>query len=724
MRPLNWMILLLAAALLSPISLVAEEAGEEDEKTRITIEDEVLVESDAPYFPERITGATKGSTPLRLLPQSATSLSGELLAEQNARDLSDALSYAAGINVQKQFGVHDFFLVRGFDSLSSALVLTDGAFEPEASFYRTYNVDRIEVLRGSTGFLYGGNAIGALVNLVRKRPVTESFARFGLDFGSDSNIYSQVDVNHSAADGRLGLRLNAQWQDTDGYRDGKESEIFAVNPVVSWAVGERTAMSFSAEYLTIDLVPDSGIPILSQVDLSDFSISQVIPDVPFERSYDTPFDSNEQDVVRLSFEVESLLSSNLTLRNKTYVRTLDWQSRGGLIAGAATDPFTGTAPVFRLRNTLDDDQTVLGNQLDLTIKAQTGSVSHDLVVGLELQQLEDEFQIGTGLLPTIDVFDPVETAVDQDFLFLIQGADAETTVIAPYFLDRIALSDTWQLSLGARYDEIDVEGTQGQISFDPSLPSPGLSLPFEASESQLSPFAGLLWAPTETWSFYANYAEAFSPQSTRVLAAVVEPEEGEQMELGAKASLWDGKVQAALAFYDLEKTNVAIVNPDGFTAQLGDQESRGWELELQGSPREGFHWLFNYSHTDAELTRFLELVTFPDGSFQFVDRAGNVPAFVPETMANVWLSQRWENGLRLGGGARFVGEHFVDEDNVFELDSYVIVDATIAYQFPRFEAHLWLNNLTDEEYFQRGFGNGSVIPADGFNLAAGLRFKL
>ncbi|NJL29206.1 MAG: TonB-dependent siderophore receptor [Thermoanaerobaculia bacterium] len=711
------------AALL--LALLAGPLAADEGDAKITIEEEVTVEGEAPYLPEQISTATKTSTPLRLLPQSATSVSAALFTEQDARVLSDALAYTPGVNVESQFGIHDFFLIRGFDSLSSSLILTDGALEPEATFYRTYNLERIELLRGTGGFIYGGNATSGLVNLVRKRPVSGTFTRLGLSGGSDSNLYATLDANHGARDGRWATRVNAQWQQGDGYREGKDFDTFAVNPAVSWSVGEHTAMSFNVEYLENNLTPDSGLPILSSFSPIDFSLSTSIPDVPRERSYDSPFDFSDQEMLRLRFDLETKIGSGVTLRSKTYLTDLDWNSRGTLSLGAFQLPFSPFASVIRLRNTLDDQQSVLGSQLDFVLKATTGSVEHEITAGIELQRLDDEFTIGTGFLPEIDLFAPVETAVDQDFLFLTQGADVTTDVIAPYVLDTLKLNDRWRLSLGARLDSIDISGDAVTVSQTDFAGPITILTPIDSSDSQVSPFAGLVFAPSERLSLYANVSRSFSPQSTRTLAAVVDPEKGEQVEVGVKSSLFDGKLSAALALYDLDKTDVAIVNSDGFTAQLGDQRSRGFELELQGRPRLGLHWLFNYAYTDAELTRFVELVDV-GGGFPSVptDRKGNTPAFVPEHQANLWVSQRFEGGLRVGGGLRWVGERFVDEDNALELDGYLLLDANLAYSFGRWEANLWLKNLTDQEYELRGFGSGSVIPADGFNLAAGLKLNL
>ena len=661
----------------------------------VTIRDEVLVEDRAPYLPETVSTATKTSTPLHLLPASVSSLSHALLSDKNALVLGDALTNVAGVNAQSNSGVHDLFFMRGFDSLSSSLVLTDGAPDPEATFYQLYNVERVEVVRGPAGFLYGGNTLAGTVNLVRKRPFGGFEGRVGTLFGSHSTAQTTLDLNYGKDDGRFGFRLNGLWRASDGYRDDKDSNVFAINPVISFVPSDRTAITFSADFLSSDFEPDSGIPLLFNE----------IPDVPRDRAYETPFDFSDQDQIRLRLDVTTLVSSRLTIRNKTYFSELDWDSRGTILTGAFPTA-TGSIDVFRARNVLDDLQTFAGHQFDAIITVDRGAVTHKLVAGLEVARLADELRLDIGFLPNIDLFNPVEFAPETDFIlpgFSTIG-DAKTTIVAPYVMDEIQV-DRWRFFLGARFDSIDFD--------DDAV---GLS----KSDSQLSPFVGALYAPNDTVSVYVNYGEAFSPPSTLVAGQDREPEEANQIELGIKTQSAGGKLRTSLAFYHLEKDRIAIIDATGVTAQLGDQESEGVELEISSSVRSGLHWTFSYAYTDAELTRFTEFDPF----FRvIVDHSGNSPIYSPEHLANFWVSQRFENGFGLSGGARYVSDQFIDEDNAFEIDDYVTLDALLSYETRAWGARVHLRNLTDEEYEGRGFGSVSVLPADGFNVMAGVHFN-
>ncbi len=671
----------------------AESAAVDDDSRdpQLTVREELLVEDTAPYLPETLSTATKTRVSLHRLPASVSSLSHSLLRDRNALVLGDALTNVAGVNAQSNSGVHDLFFMRGFDSLSSSLVLTDGAPDPEATFYQLYNVERVEVVRGPAGFLYGGNTLAGTVNLVRKRPYGGYEGRLGVLAGSHSTTQTTLDLNYGRDDGSLGFRLNGMWQNSDGYRDDKASKVFAINPVISFVPNDRTAITISADFLSSDFEPDAGIPLFFNQ----------IPDVPREASYQTPFDFSDQNQTRLRLDVVTRVSSKLTLRNKTYFSELDWQSKGTLITGA----FPGFAgvDVFRLRNVLDDRQQFLGNQFDAVITLEAGAVTHRIVAGVEIARLADELQLDVGLLPNIDLFNPVETAPETDFIIPAFGstADARTVIVAPYVMDEISFSDRWNLYVGARFDSLDFQDD---------------AVGLDKSDDQLSPFVGVLYAPTDSLSLYANYGEAFSPPSTLVAGQDRVPEEARQVEFGIKHRTAGGKLRTTLAFYDLEKEKIAILDFTGVTAQIGDQQSQGVELEVASSFREGLNWTFSYAYTDAELTRFTEFDPF----FGVIaDRSGNQPAYTPEHLANFWISQRFANGFGLSGGARYVGEQFIDEDNAFEIGDYVTLDALLSYERQRWGARVHLRNLTDEEYEGRGFGNASVLPADGFNVMAG-----
>jgi TonB-dependent siderophore receptor len=650
----------------------------------------VEVQGDMPAVSGPALGVAKMALDLEDTPTSVSVVPGTVIDSQRDIVLGDALKNVSGVNVGTGNGVHDFFVMRGFDSLSSGLVLTDGAPEPEATFYPLYNVSQVEVMKGPTAILYGGNPLAGAVHLVRKQPQPRRFADVSLSYGRFDTFEGMLDANASSADGKLALRLNGLATDTSAYRDDKDGSLRAVNPALAWRPDADTRVGLNFEYVQSRFAPDSGVPV----------VDGAIADVPRTRSYQSPFDTSDQDVYRVRLDVERRLSERVVFRDKAYYTDLKWQSDGSLILGAFPIPGNATV-VARTLPMLDDRQKWLGNQAEVTVDFATGRARHTLLAGLEVSRLADEFTLDVALLPVIDMFNPVETA--QQPLFTIPGqsqaGDARSLVIAPYLMDRIDLG-RFQVLAGARLDSLDYEERL---------------VPTSRDATKVSPLLGLVFEPTRGLSLYASGGSAFGPPSSLVVGERA-PEESFQLEAGVKKKFLGGKAFATAAFYHLEKDNIAIPDQTGVTRQTGDQRASGFEAELQVEAQPGLFATASYAFTDAELTRFSETV-FLGGQPPFFlvrDLSGNRPAFAPRHLFNAWLVKSLPAGFQVGAGARYVGEQFISEDNSFATSDYFLLDAMAAYRRGRFKGSLHFKNITDAEYQTRGFGSSSVIPASPF----------
>lgn len=691
-----------------------QEPQQPQEPPAATYEDVLFVEGALPEVPDSNTIATKLPLTLRETPASVGVVARPLLDEQGSVVLGDALRNVSGLNVQTQNGVADYFLVRGFDSVANGLVLTDGAAEPEISFYQLYNVERVEVLKGPGGFLYGANPIAATINMVRKQPAAGRFLDVGLSGGSFGTTSGTLDLN-TGGEGPFAFRLNGLWQESDGYRDDKPSEVRGVNPAFSWRTGAKGVLNVNFEFLDTSFSPDAGIPLVPVLGFQPGSpfpaptlLGYEIADVSRRQSYQSPFDRSEQETRRAQVDYETEVSDRLSIRNKTFYRKLDWLSDGTILNGVLPSFDNFSSLVLRTLVLLDDTQEFFGDQLEAVYNAQTGGIDHSLLAGVEIGRYDDDFTLDFALLPAVALDNPIETVQGLQ-RFPNQAADASSQVLAPYVIDRIGLSDRFQVILGARWDSIDYEDKVSKTSRD---------------FSKVSPILGLVYSPSSSLSFYANAGEAFAPPSSRVVGER-RPEESQQIEVGTKGEFWGGRLQSTFAVYELERENVAIPDLTGFIQQTGTQRSRGVELELAAEPVRGLRTLFSYAYTDSELTRFSEFVILGPGpaDFLIVDRSGNQSAFAPEHIANLWVSKRFGD-FGIGAGGRYLSEQFIAEDNAFELDSTFEVNAALSYDWADWRLNLHLKNLTDEEIFTRGFGNTSVLPAPGFSIYGGFEYRL
>ena len=675
-----------------------------------TYEDVLFVEA-LPEVPTSNTLTTKLPLPLLQTPASVGVVAEPAIEQQAGHVLGDVLANVSGLHPQTQNGVADLFLVRGFDSVSSGLVLTDGAVEPEISFYQLYNVERVEVLKGPGGFLYGPTPTAGTVNLVRKQPADGRFLTLDLDAGSFGTYGAELDVNGGSAD--LGFRVNGLYRQSDGFRDGAESDVTAVNPAFTWFPGGRDGRSrvnVNVELVDSTYTPDAGLPVVSGFFTA--SGQPELADVPRERSYGSPFDFSDQQLGRVQVDFEHTFSDRFTLRDKVYYRDLDWRSDGTILAGLFP-AFPGELVVARVLTSLDDRQRLTGNQLEGVLTfGGGGGIEHRLLAGFEAGIFTDEFTIDTFLLPVLSLQNPVETAQEPLFPLPGQGlaADAETRILAPYLIDQIRFSERFQVTIGGRYDVLDYEDPVSRT---------------ERDDSKLSPLLGLVWSPSANVSLYASGTQAFAPPSSRTTGER-EPEESAQVEVGVKGKLLGGRLETAVALYQLERENVAIPDDNGITQQTGSQRSRGLELDLAARLAPRTRAQLSYAYTDAELTRFSELVQVavqPVPVFLTFDRSGNDPAFAPEHLARLWVSQELGSGFTVAGGARYVGEQFIAEDNAFALDDALTLDAAVSWDRGPQRFSLNFKNITDEEYETRGFGGSSVIPAEGFAVIGSVGFR-
>ena len=703
MRDIRAALLLVLAAAAPLAAQTPAPSPSPDPNQPPRIRETVDVEAELPAVPPSSTAATRLPVPVEDLPVSVSILSRRLLRDQAAFVLADALKNASGVNAGVAFGVFDAFTIRGFDSLSSGLVLTDGAPEPEATFYPMYNVRQIEVLKGPAAFLYGPNPLAGAVQIVRKQPSTTRFAEASLTYGRFGTFEGALDGNAASADGKLAFRVNGVWQGTDGHRDVGEGSIGAVNPSLLWRPNDATRVTASFEYVRSEWPPDSGLPFVGE------SGSELAP-VPRETSYQSALDSSDQDVTRVRLDFERRLNPSWTLRNRTYFTELKWDSDGTLLAGAFPFP-DGRTYAFRNLIALDDRQRLFGDQLELAASFRTGRLGHELLIGAEATRYTDVFTQDVGLLSPLDLLNPVEPPPGTVPVIPLPdfglAADAKSLVLAPYVVDRISVGTRVHLFAGARFDVLDYEDAASGT---------------ERDDTQLSPVLGAVFSPTEGLALHVSGGTAFAPPSTQVRGPR-EPETSRQIEAGFKLKFLSNRAFLGGTAYTLERNDIAIPDATGVLRQAGDQRSRGFELDLSAEAAKGLIGYASYAYTDAELTSFAELLLTQVGPI-FLDRTGNTPPFAPRHMLNVWVSKEFANGLGLGAGVRALSEQFVSEDNRFSIPGYAVLDAAAFYRTGRLRFGVNLKNVTNKEYATRGFGGVSAIPGRPFEVLGRVDVRL
>jgi iron complex outermembrane receptor protein len=252
---------------------------------------------------------------------------------------------------------------------------------------------------------------------------------------------------------------------------------------------------------------------------------------------------------------------------------------------------------------------------------------------------------------------------------------------------------------GLRYDAISLQRD--------TLANPTTATPtsFSTFQQEYHPFTGRLgavWLAHPQFNLYASASRAAEPVSQLVslnpTQADFSLQKGRQFEIGAKGSWWEGRVDATVALFDLQKQDILTSTLDADTGlrrsqQIGAQESRGAEVAFAVSPPGRWRVELNGAFTDASFANFNENL-----GAGVISRSGNRPTNVPRWIANVFVAKRFSNGFALSGGPRYVSDRFANTHNSVVSEGYVTVDAAATFTKGKWHFTLRGRNLLNEEY--------------------------
>ena len=632
---------------------------------------------DSDYVVTEATSATRTDTPILDTPQSVQVIPQQVLEDQQVIRLDEALRNVSGVTFGgSNLGRSLEFSIRGFDAapiIRNGFRQFGGDVVPE-----TANLERIEVLKGPASVLFGEIEPGGLINLVTKKPTAEPFYQVEAQFGNRNFISPSIDFSAPLTeDGKVRYRLNALYRSSDDIQDVDENiERFFISPVVTWEIGKNTDLTFELEYLNEDRPPSFGVP----------AIGDEIADIPFDQITNEPDDFGEEEFLSVGYDLEHRFNENWKLRN-----AFRFTEQTALIDVAfpfEIDEETGTA--FRFFASQPQDGESYSLQTSTEGEFATGKINHELLFGLDLNLAEDNFNKQTRLdLETpleLDLFNPIYGQTprpDFDTLPFIEDRAIETRRLGIFAQDRIAFGEKFFLLGGLRYDTVE------QILTDNLEQT-------EVSETYNSvvPRVGIVYKPTKSVSLYASYSQSFTPndEDTTSDGQFLEPEEGEGFEFGVKSEFLKGKLFTTLAYFNIDKQNVATENPDdGFSSvTTGEQSSQGIELDVVGEILSGWNIIASYAYIDAEVTE------------DEVIEVGNRLFNAPENSASLWTTYQLQQGnlqgLGFGMGFNFVGEREGDLENSYQLDSYFITNAAVFYERDKWRAGLNFKNLFDVDY--------------------------
>lgn len=637
--------------------------------------------------------ATKTSMPILETTQSVSVVTRQQMDDQGSQTVAQAMRYTPGVLTNPYGATHryDYVAMRGFNDGSVDNIYVDGLKSMgDNGTYSTMQVDpyfleRIDILKGPSSVLYGRSSPGGLVALTTKKPLFDPYHQIQTTVGTQGQRGMGFDFSGPLDDDkRIAYRITGLADASDTQFDHNKEERYAIAPAVSIDFSEDTSLTLQA-YLQHD--PNGGYHGGNPADGMLHPRNGLrLSDHFFEGEPD--IDDYERTQQSFSYQFEHRFNDVFTARQNFRYQDSDVSMDQVYSAGWAD----ATSNILNRAYTGGDERLhsfIVDNMLQAEFF--TGAAKHTVLLGADYQRRKADVTWRYGTVDPLDAGNPhygngnLQVLGENNYLRRLQ----QTGV---YLQDLVEL-DQWRFSLGLRQDWVKVSeenrDTDTKVNDD---------------RSKFTTRAGVLYLFENGVAPYVSYSESFNPntvsdQNGRPLA----PTEGTQWETGIKYQPPGTDNLFTASVFRIEQENLASKQPnEEFYRAVGEVRSQGLELEAHVQVTDSLKLIGGYTYTDIEYTKSMPSLVTPG-----LDNKGRSPTQAPEQMYSLWADYNFLqgplDGLRLGGGVRYVGYSWVDAENSMKVPSYTLFDASVGYDLGKvglkgMDVRLNANNLTNESY--------------------------
>jgi len=686
-------------ALMAPSRAVAQDGG-------ATVLPEIVVQGGGQGASSEGTGGvgpvkgvvarttrtgTKSAAAIEDIPQSVSVIGRQEMDDQGAQTVDEALRYTAGVFAQP-FGPDsdtNWMFIRGFQATATGVYM-DGlqlfSYGFGGFYVDPFGLERIEVLRGAASVLYGGSNPGGLINYVSKRP---NFARTRyVESGVNDAGYAYLgfDIGDAAND-TVAYRMTGRVAGGNTYSDFQDGWRGFISPSITWKPDDQTSLTILANYTYIDESHNGG----SFLPFEGTVVDRIVNGVNYgrirrEANFTEPdIDAYDREQGSLGYEFEHIFDNEWTVRSLARFTAAN-------IDEASVYPNGWDSATELARINFGHETTATTFLIDNQIegKVETGPIEHTLLAGIDykfynIDQVQSSALFGTT--PSIDAFNPIYGAPLTDRVSYL-NQDLTQQQLGIYVQDQLRFGEGWLVTLNGRYDIGWLEAHNR-----PTFYAPTLDETLRSEDGKFSGRAGLAYQFDNGVTPYVSISTFFNPIiGTDADGLLFAPEEGTQYEAGIKyiPTTFDGLF--TLAVFDLTRENVPS-NVTLFTQlQTGEIRSRGFEFEGKVNITEDFKVTAAFTAYDLKIVED-----------ENPDLIGNTPFIVPEVLGSIWADYTfrgdgWYDGVSVGGGLRYLGSSWVDNENTLKVPAQTLVDVKLGYDQPNWGVDLNVTNLFDETY--------------------------
>ena len=699
-------------------------------------------------------GVAKSGIDNKDLPQSVQIINSQVITDQQANTLADALKNANGIALgADRGGVNENFFARGY-SLGSNNIFKNGSRSNNGGRMEASTLESVEILKGSAALLYGGVSGGAVVNLVTKRPKFENGGEVSFRFGSWDTYKPTVDV-YGPLSNKVAFRFVGTGQSGNSFRDVVKNERVYINPSVLYQISDRTKLSFNFDYLKSDYTPDFGIGSV-EGKVNDAVGRNTFLNV--NGVFNNTNSTNGQFAFDHNFTDDWKISVIAGLQN--YNR--DYYGSDRLQASAQ-----GIAPRALSRSA--SEEFTKNQQINLTGNLFTGNVKHQILLGGDADQSSTKaYAYNIFADPTnpnkpstaydqINVFDPVANRFDIPQFAKNTWTKTDVLRYGAFVQDLISLTAQFKVLAGVRYtyqktpysDKFTYStGVTEEVKNIINGKEAGPKI-----DKAWSPKFALIYQPITSSSIYVSYTNnliantGYDANYQPLMPSLVD-----HFEAGIKNDFFKGRFSANLTAYRINNNNftqMALLTAEGSAngdANMkefsGKTSSDGIELDLNGNILPGLNMIAGYAYNFMRYTETLDIIKYKDGTGKDVETSGSqIDTRLVGTTAhtgNATLFYTLQNGsfkgLKIGASAFYTGKRNAGWNNskinvrdgvnrLIPVDPFTTFDFSLGYTIKKLSLLAKVANLTDElSYYIHENYSVNPIPPRNFTTTIAYKF--
>ncbi|EHK4784636.1 TonB-dependent receptor [Vibrio parahaemolyticus] len=655
----------IGSSLVVPSAVASEETNSTPSATETIQVYGHQYEGYAEHMPQ---SGTKTDVEWLDVPQAVSVVTKTEMQDRGAVRLVDALDGVAGVNNTLGEGSRDQFMIRGFDSLNDMYrdgMRDDGTLQ---SYRSLANVERVEIVKGSAGALYGRGSAGGIINLVTKRANGENFTHVKGSVGSNSQYVGQVDSSMAFSD-KVNGRINLEYRQADSYVDHVDSNDFFIAPTIRVLPADGHTIDIDVEYAHQELVPYRGVP----------SKNGKPVDLPVSTYFGGTNDYQESDSLRVAVDYEWRLNDQWVWNNRAAFNHIELEQKG-----TRQGKVTGNEVSQTVNNFGYDPRTTTTLQSELIWETN----DNQLMLGADFNQIDIDLTLASDkTLPPQNIYNPVVGPTpDPGFK---PFRDNTTTTTGVYVQDVYTWGDLSVIG-NVRYDSMDLEQQKAGAGKE------------KLDDDKASYRAGLVYRINYDTSVYASLARSWQLPYAGIYInpKLAEFFHTDLKEVGAKAYLLDNALMLNAALFQIDQEQPQT-NVDGDVIDKIEVRHQGIELEARGQITKQWDISVGYSYLDAE------------------DKAtGKKPNDVSDHLFSLWSTYQLDDNWRLGGGVKYVGDRYAGNDEAVALGDYTTVDLMAAYTTGRHKIQANAYNILDEKYILGATNGTSGLNQIGYGAPA------